>query len=106
MKTIRIQSKVTITVTAGLQYKDMTNPDAHVPDRLKVSAEWTKNTVQILEGVGEYPEEIISWPSVKALIKDKILTVQTISNEEVEETVEEPKATRRRKQTLEEVVEG
>lgn len=75
MKLVRIQSTKTIKVTSGLQLLDVTNPDAHVADRLKVSAEWPKLTVLIKEGVGEYPAEIIEWPTVKALVKDKIFTI-------------------------------
>ena len=53
----------------------MTNPDAHVPDRLKVSPNWPKGVYIINEGVGIYPSEIVQWPTVKALEKDKILTI-------------------------------
>lgn len=79
-KTIRIQSTKTIVVTMGLHNKDVTNPDAHIPDRLKVSPLWPKATVMVMEGVGYYPAEIANWPTVKALAKDKIFTI----GEEVE----------------------
>ena len=79
-KMVKIHSTVTINVTAGLQNKDVTNPDAHVPDRLKVSAEWPRHTVLIREGQHLYPAEIKSWNTVKALANDKILTI----GEEVE----------------------
>lgn len=72
---VRIQSTKTINVTSGLQHKNLTNPDAHVPDRLKVSPEWPKCTVLIHQGVGEYPAEIINWPTVQALMRKNILTV-------------------------------
>lgn len=78
-KVIRIQSTTTITVTCGLQHKDMTNPDAHIPDRLKVSPEWTKCTVLIREGVGYYPAEIAEWESVKALVGCGVFTLGEIS---------------------------
>lgn len=74
-KLIRIQSTKTITVTGGLNFKDVTNPDAHVPDRLKVSAEWPRCTVQIKQGVGTYPADIKDWPTVQALAKDEVLTL-------------------------------
>lgn len=74
-KMIRIQSDVTITVTCGLQHKDVTNPDAHVADRLKVSAEWPRHTVLIRQGAHFYPAEIKDWNSVKALANDKVLTL-------------------------------
>lgn len=72
---ITINSTETITVFSGLGNKDVTNADAHVPDRLKVSPTWPKESVQILKGVHEYEDYIKEWPAVKALIKDKILTV-------------------------------
>lgn len=82
-KFVQIQSDVTIRVTTGLQNKDVTNPDAHVPDRLKVNPEWPKHQVLIRKGAHRYPVEIAEWPSVKALAADKILTIG--STEEVDE---------------------
>ena len=79
-KMVKIHSTVTINVTTGLQNKDVTNPDAHVPDRLKISAEWPRHTVLIREGQHLYPVEIKTWNTVKALAEDKILTI----GEEVE----------------------
>lgn len=72
---VRIQSNSTINVTAGLHSQDVTNPDAHVPDRLKVNPAWPKCTCLIRQGVGIYPSEIVEWPSVKALARDKVLTI-------------------------------
>lgn len=72
---IRIQSSKTINVTGGLQNKDVTNPDAHIPDRLKVQPTWPKLTCLIKEGVGVYPAEIVDWNTVKALQKDGIITI-------------------------------
>ena len=83
-KFVQIQSSVTIRVTTGLQNKDVTNPDAHVPDRLKVNPEWPKHQVLIQAGAHRYPAEIVEWPSVKALAADKILTIGSI--EEVDES--------------------
>lgn len=74
-KMIEIHSNVTINVTAGLQNKDVTNPDAHVADRLKVNPEWPRHTVLIRQGQHRYPEYIKEWPSVKQLAADKILTI-------------------------------
>lgn len=74
-KNVRIQSSRSITVTSGLQYQDVTNPDAHIPDRLKVSPSWPKNSVMIKRGVGLYPVEIKSWKTVQALARDGILTI-------------------------------
>lgn len=83
-KFVQIQSDVTIRVTTGLQNKDVTNPDAHVPDRLKVNPEWPKHQVLIRKGAHRYPAEIAEWASVKALAKDKVLTIG--SAEEVDES--------------------
>ena len=83
-KFVQIQSSVTIRVTTGLQNKDVTNPDAHVPDRLKVNPEWPKHQVLIRKGAYRYPAEIVEWESVKALANDKILTIGSI--EEVDES--------------------
>lgn len=70
-----IQSKVNIKVVPGLQHEDVTNPDAHVPDRLKINALWPKMSILIKEGVGTYPSYITKWSTVKALAKDKIITI-------------------------------
>lgn len=83
-KFVQIQSSVTIRVTTGLQNKDVTNPDAHVADRLKVNPEWPKHQVLIKAGAHRYPAEIVEWPSVKALAADKILTIGSV--EEVDES--------------------
>jgi len=78
-KMVQIHSNATIRVTTGLQNEDVTNPDAHIPDRLKVNPEWPKYQVLIRAGQGMYPAEIAEWPSVKALVADKILTIGAIS---------------------------
>lgn len=72
---VRIQSNSTINVTAGLHNSDVTNPDAHIADRLKVNPLWPKMTCLIRQGAGVYPSEIVEWPAVKALAKDKVLTI-------------------------------
>ena len=84
-----IQSQTTIQVTCGLQNKDVTNPDAHVPDRLKVSPLWSKATIVIHEGKHTYPAEIVEWPTVKALEKDEILTIGQFVDEADSETKEQ-----------------
>lgn len=85
---VRIQSNATINVTMGLQNQDVTNADAHVPDRLKVNPLWPKLTVLIRQGVHWYPSEIAEWPTVKALVEDKVLTIGEFSDscEEQDET--------------------
>ena len=78
-KMVQIHSNITIRVTTGLQNQDVTNVDAHIPDRLKVNPEWPKHQVLIRAGQGIYPAEIVEWPSVKALVADKIFTIGAIS---------------------------
>lgn len=74
---VTIQSNVTIQVTPGLQASDVTNADAHVPDRLKVNPAWPKAIVLIKQGQHIYPSEIAEWPTVKALQKDGVLSIST-----------------------------
>lgn len=112
MKLIRIQSTKTIKVTCGLQHMDVTNPDAHIPDRLKVSAEWPKCMVLIRQGVGEYPSEIKEWPTVQALLRDKILTIgeefDAVSDEQkkdVEKFEQEKKSIKKKEKKLAELTE-
>lgn len=88
-KYVRIQSTMTINVTAGLQAKDVTNPDAHVPDRLKVQPLWPKTTVLIKEGAHMYPAEITTWRTVKALEAKGILTIGAYSDTCDDPAVEE-----------------
>ena len=83
---VRIQSDTTITVTSGLQYVDSTDKESHLDNRLKVAASWPKMTVEIKQGKGVYPAEIASWPTVKSLEKDGILTIgQFIDDPETDE---------------------
>ena len=83
-KFIRIQSSKTITVTCGLQHDDVTNKDAHVPDRLKVSPTWPKKSIMIRKGVGTYPSEIKEWKSVQALVKDGVFTIGESTDDNTE----------------------
>ena len=89
---VRIQSTMNIQVTCGLNNIDVTNPDAHVPDRLKISPTWPTCIVKIDAGVGVYPSEIIGWPTVQALAKDKILTIGELLDD-ADETVVNKKTT-------------
>lgn len=89
MKMVQIQSSITIRVTCGLQNEDVTNPDAHVPDRLKVNPEWPKHQVLIRKGIQKYPVEIKAWPSVQALAKDKILTIADLDEVDVDDLTDE-----------------
>lgn len=78
---VRIQSQKTIQVTCGLQNTDVTNPDAHIPDRLKISPNWPRCSVLIQAGAHLYPSEVAEWPTVKALEKDKVLTIGEFTDE-------------------------
>lgn len=97
---VRIQSSKTINVTCSLDYQDVTNKDAHVPDRLKINPLWPKATVLIKTGAGIYPSEIVEWPTVKALQKDKVLTigefVDGLNEEDNAQSVEKAKETLKR----------
>lgn len=72
---IRIQSKIDVAVTAGLQSINMSNKDAHVADRLNVKSAWVGTRVLIHKGVGIYPNELKTWDSVKSLVRNGILTL-------------------------------
>lgn len=85
---IRITSEIDVTVSAGLQSINMTNKDAHVADRLNVKAAWVGTRVLIKKGTGYYPAEIGQWDAVKALAKDKVLTI----GEEVDEITDDPES--------------
>lgn len=80
-KFVKIQSTMNIRVTSGLQHNDVTNPDAHVADRLKISASWPTTIVFIKEGVHLYPSEVATWNTVKALERDKILSIAGFTDE-------------------------
>ena len=77
---VRIQSSRNIRVTMGLNCQDVTNPDAHIPDRLKINPLWPKLSVLIKQGAGWYPSEVASWSTVKALVDDDILTIDELSD--------------------------
>lgn len=86
MKFVRIQSTRTIEITPGLLSIDMTNPDAHVPDRFKIATGGTTMMrVLIQTGTHYYPACIKAWSVIPSLVRDNIITV----GEEVEGTNEE-----------------
>ena len=96
--TVRIQSSMTITVTSGLQCNDVTNKDAHIPDRLKVAPEWPKYSIQIMQGVGDYPAEIANWNTVKALVEAGVMTISESANEAKEEDMAKVEALNAKKE--------
>lgn len=84
--TVRIQSSMTITVTSGLQCKDLSDDSQqNIPNRLKVAPEWPKHSIQIMQGVGDYPAEIAKWNTVKALVKAGVMTISESANDAKEE---------------------
>lgn len=109
MSSIRIQSSKNIMVTSGLQFDDVTNPDAHIPDRLKVSATWPKHSIMVKEGVDFYPEEIAQWATVQALVKSGVFTIskedkKEAKEEDIEKIKELPsKKNRKKEKSLDEL---
>lgn len=110
--TVRIQSSMTITVTSGLQCKDLSDDSQqNIPNRLKVAPEWPKYSIQIMQGVGEYPAEIAKWNTVKALVDAGVMTISQPTEEAKEEDTlnakkEEKQGKRGNKgKTLDELVE-
>ena len=77
---VKIQSNITINVTPGLNHKDLTNKDSDIANRMKVKSTWPKAAVLIKQGQHWYPSDIVNWPTVKALEKDKVLTIGEYSD--------------------------
>lgn len=86
---VQISSTKTIQVTCGLQFEDVTNADAHVPDRLRVLPKW--GCILIKKGAFDYPIEILEWPTVKALIASKVFTIGAESADTTDEKAKEMK---------------
>ena len=72
---VYIQSNTSIVVSAGLQAENVTNPDAHIGDRLRINPYRPKMTILIKQGRHVYPSFITNWESVKDLVKDNVLTI-------------------------------
>ena len=72
---VKIQSTIDIMVNPGLTYKNLTKKDSDIQNRLKVNSTWPKSCVLIQKGQHIYPAEIVKWNSVKALEKNKVLTI-------------------------------
>lgn len=86
---VRIQSSINIRVTMGLNNQDVTNPDAHVPDRLKINPLWPKLAILIKAGSHWYPSEIVNWATVKALATEGTITIGEYSDTATEDVVKE-----------------
>lgn len=78
---VKIQSTRTIHVNPGLTYEDVTNRKSDIPNRMKVNPTWPNMIVQIREGIGWYPAEIVNWNTVKALAADNIITIGEYSDD-------------------------
>ena len=78
-KFIRIQSKMTILVTPGLQLSDYTDEKKAVANKLNIKPRWQAGSIQIKEGAHYYPAEIAKWNTVKALVEKEILTLGEIT---------------------------
>lgn len=114
---VRIQSTKTIKVTCGLDFQDFTNYESDIANRMKVSPSWPKAMILIREGVGNYPKDILEWPTVQALVKDNILTIGQEVEEHDEQKVHEaeelkmnleeikPKKSRKSRKKLEEIAD-
>lgn len=75
MNKITITSTQTIIVTPDLKVRDLSDPNSMSPNKLRAVMDWNEEPVKITIGVGEYPEYIAEWKTVKALEKAKVLTV-------------------------------
>lgn len=76
-KYVQIQSDIDINVTAGLNMKNMTKVNSDIPDRLTVMPTWPRLTVLIKQGAHLYPSVITEWNTVKALARNKLITIGT-----------------------------
>lgn len=80
-KFIRVQSDINIDVTPGLMYIDMTNEDAHIPDRFRVASAWIQSRISIRQGAHYYPAKIKNWGSVISLVDHGQITLGTECDE-------------------------
>lgn len=121
-KFVRITATKSFLVTKGLDCLDVTNKDAHVPDRLNVKPTWVNATYIIKRGVDYYPSEIAEWTTVKRLNEQGFITigefVDTIANDETTERnllkekekleleLKKLEANEKKKKSLKEIVEN
>ena len=86
---IKIHSTKTIRITPNTTINDLTNEKSLAPDKINAHMNWAYEPVIISEGVGEYPDYIKTWNTVKALVKANILTIS--ETKEVKEKTETKK---------------
>lgn len=79
-KFVKIQSNVNIFVNAGVLYKDLTDKNSQLPDRLKIQPLGTDCRIEIKIGAHWYPSEVATFNGVKALQKDGLLTIGEYSD--------------------------
>ena len=83
---VQISSTINITVTNGLTAVDKTDKANVSENKFNVQETWSKNSVSIKKGVGNYPKVICDWETVKVLQANKILTIgQDVPAKEVTE---------------------
>lgn len=90
-KFVKIHSDINVSVTPGLQLDNVTNPDAHVPDRLNVAPTWPKVIIDVRVGAHFYPSEIAEWNTVKALCESGVMSIIGYSDECQDEITKEQK---------------
>ncbi len=79
---VQIHSSITINVTGGLEYLNLTNPKLiNVKDSLKISPQWPKSTITIKEGQHYYPSEVADYKTVKKLVSLGKLTISQFYEE-------------------------
>lgn len=86
MNKITITATQTIIVTPDLNVRDLSDPNSMNPNKLRAVMDWNEEPVKIMIGVGEYPEYIAEWKTVKALEEAKVLTV--VRQPKIEKKVE------------------
>lgn len=80
-KFVKIHSDITITVTPGLQNKDVTDTNSRVGDKLRIIPTWQNGAIQITKGEGIYPAEITEWFTVKRLAEIGTITIGAYVND-------------------------
>lgn len=88
---IKIHSTKTIRVTPNTTINDLTNEKSLAPDKINTHMNWAYEPVIIYEGVGEYPDYIKTWNTVKALVKANILTISETKEVKKESETKETK---------------
>lgn len=91
---VKISSTMNINVTSGLQANDITKENSDIPNRMKVIPMWSSCLIKA--GVHTYPSNILEWQSVKALVKQEVLTISDFVDAPTGEDEAELKRTKAR----------